>query len=103
MTSPSPDDRWAEIEKAVEIAQNSPRFVVTPEYPCLLELREEIKQMESAMTAIEEMVGELSEADRARFSQLTRLANATANQLPNRTKFFADLAPADAPISPLLP
>jgi hypothetical protein len=103
MTSPSSDDRWAEIEKAVEIAQNSPRFVVTPEYPCLLELREEIKQLDAALTAIEEMVSELSEADRARFLQLTRLANATANQLPNRTQFFADLAPSDARISAPMP
>ncbi len=103
MSKPRPDDRWAEIEKAVEIAQNSPRFIVTPEYPCLLELREEINQLEKAMTAIEEMVSELSEADRARFLQLARLANATANQLPNRHKFHADLAPNDARISAPMP
>ncbi|NBS69875.1 hypothetical protein EBT31_13320 [bacterium] len=82
MTSPSPDDRWAEIEKAVEIAQNSPRFVVTPEYPCLLELRAEIQHLKVA---------------------LLRLANATANQLPDRTQFFADLASSDAHIPPTLP
>ena len=103
MTSPSPDDRWAEIEKAVEIAQNSPRFIVTPEYPCLLELREEIQQLEQAMQAIEEMVSELSEADRARFLQMTRLANATASQVPNRHKFHADLAPSDARHSAPMP
>ena len=82
MTSQSPDDRWA---------------------PCLLELREEITQLEQAMQAIEELVSELSDADRARFLQLTRLANATANQLPNRTQFFADLAPSDARISAPMP
>ena len=82
MTSPSPDDRWAEIEKAVEIAQNSPRFIVTPEYPCLLELRSEIQHLKVA---------------------LLRLANATANQLPNRHKFHADLAPSDARHSAPMP
>ena len=93
MTSPSSEDRWAEIEKAVEIAQHSPRFVVTPEYPCLLELREEIKQLKAALTAIQEMVSDLSKADKVRFLQLTRLANAVANQLPDRQTFFADLIP----------
>jgi hypothetical protein len=29
-------DRWAEVEKAVELARDSTRFLVTPEYPCLL-------------------------------------------------------------------
>jgi len=78
----SPDDRWAEIEKAVEIAQTSTRFIVTPEYPCLLELRAEIQELKVA---------------------LLHLANATANQLPNRTQFFADLAPSDARISAPMP
>jgi len=39
-------DRWAEIEKAVELAKDSSRFLVTPEYPCLLELRARVEALE---------------------------------------------------------
>ena len=39
-------DRWAEVEKAVELAKDSTRFLVTPEYPCLLELRARIQELE---------------------------------------------------------
>lgn len=39
-------DRWAEVEKAVELAKDSTRFLVTPEYPCLLELRDRIRELE---------------------------------------------------------
>jgi hypothetical protein len=39
-------ERWAEVEKAVELAKNSTRFLVTPEYPCLLELRARIQDLE---------------------------------------------------------
>ena len=53
MTSPSPEDRWAEIHE-LKVA-------------------------------------------------LLRLANATANQLPDRHKFFADLAPSDAHQSAPMP
>jgi hypothetical protein len=43
---PDSADRWAEIEKAVELAKDSTRFLVTPEYPCLLELRARIRELE---------------------------------------------------------
>ena len=39
-------DQWAQIEKAVDLANDSTRFVVTPEYPCLLELRDRIQELE---------------------------------------------------------
>jgi hypothetical protein len=39
-------DRWGDIEKAVELAKDSTRFLVTPEYPCLLELRARVQELE---------------------------------------------------------
>ncbi|WP_438983819.1 hypothetical protein [Vulcanococcus sp.] len=40
-------ERWAEVEKAVELAKDSTRFLVTPEYPCLLELRDRVEALEA--------------------------------------------------------
>ena len=51
-------DRWAEVEKAVELAKDSTRFLVTPEYPCLLELRARVQELEEDSQ---------KQAERARF------------------------------------
>jgi len=90
MTDPA--DRWAEVEKAVELAKDSTRFIVTPEYPCLLELRARVqeleddswKQAESASFCVDALVKRI-EALEAKFKST-----------PNLTQIGSPLSPAEA-------
>jgi hypothetical protein len=64
-------EQWAQVEAWMAIES---------EYSaCVLELRDRIEALE--------------DANYARRIDIIRLANAVANQVPDRTKFFADVMP----------
>lgn len=85
-------DRWAEVEKAVELAKDSTRFLVTPEYPCLLELRARIQELED---------DSWKQAESTRFcvdALVKRIEALEANvkSTPNLSQIWSPLSPAEA-------
>jgi hypothetical protein len=63
-----------------------------------------IKDLRESVLALTNAVCQLKQENETQRIKMLRMANAIANQLPNRNKFFADcLCDDDSPINPPLP
>lgn len=85
-------ERWAEIEKAVELAKDSTRFLVTPEYPCLLELRDRVQELENDSWKQAESTSFVVDALVKRIEALEANSKAAPNSSQIKRCLLTDLA-----------